>query len=985
MKKIITLSLFALLFCTVDSYAAKRFWIATATNNWNSTTNWSTTATGAGGSTVPGTNDTAYFTSSRLGGCTINASVNIKRFEVQTGYTGTITQGANTITIGTTGASFNAGTFTGGSAAITCNGAFLVAGNTFTSTSNTLTVAGNFTVSSGNFLPNNGTVTMTATTATLLISRAGGVSFYNFGFAPTTAAATYTITSTTVINVNNNLIYGGTQSIIANTGTINIKKDITINNTAAGGGGSALYTINGTGTQRLIGTTGVNAGRLPRVTIVKTATDSLLLSNFLSFPNTLTYTSGIVNPGSSTCFFLVVFIGNMTLNNVHFAGGNTFNFTAGQTLTANGTITPGSGGLYAVLNILAINVKKDVDMSGIAGTTGGGGSATITFNGAGTQYFKGSTVLGAGRICNIVINKAAADTLKLTDHILALGNWTWTNGQVNPTTSTVTFGASKTISGSHPLFNMRAGGGVTLVIASGTIITCKGTFTITGAAATIINTGTIHAKGNLESLNTATGGGGTATIYVNDTTGTQTITGSGTAGQGAFPNMVIDAPGIPIYLMSGISVAGSWTYNSGSVDPGTSTVFMYLTANLDGQQVGSANTMPFYNLTINTGTTTLTGNLDVDNDLTIGTGTTLSAGANTINVGRNWNSTGTWTFATSTVVMDSPTNATITGASGTVVNFYKLNFNKVDNANVSKRVTLQRLVKVNNSTTLTKGRIVTSATNYIEYAAGSACTGGGIGAYICGPVRKTGNTAFTFPLGDTLLSDSSAFHPIEITAPAVITDQFEALYRAVAHNVGDSLVDSLASVSKQEYWSLNRKLGTSNVTAKISWNKNSNTTNVGSSRVAGWNGTKWLDYGQASLLINWPTGTVGASVAMNFTPNPIIIVIGQSKGKYNGYARLNRKLDGQVYEAKGASVYFSFDDEYNDQNHYLKYKVYNAIHADVAPTLISNSNNAPLSYYGDNRFRLDLYTNSGVLTAGYYILEVTNEKNEKFYLRFRLN
>src|ERR1700733_15328590 len=110
--------------------AANRYWIDTATANWNSTANWSTSATGLGGSSVPGSGDIANFTSSRVGNCTINAPVNISSLVINTGYTGTITQGTNTITI-SGAASFAAGSFTGGTGTMTIGGAVSLTGTTF--------------------------------------------------------------------------------------------------------------------------------------------------------------------------------------------------------------------------------------------------------------------------------------------------------------------------------------------------------------------------------------------------------------------------------------------------------------------------------------------------------------------------------------------------------------------------------------------------------------------------------------------------------------------------------------------------------------------------------------------------------------------------------------------------------------------------------------------------------------------------------------
>ncbi|MGL4597192.1 MAG: hypothetical protein ACRCYO_06680, partial [Bacteroidia bacterium] len=95
------------------------------------------------------------------------------------------------------------------------------------------------------------------------------------------------------------------------------------------------------------------------------------------------------------------------------------------------------------------------------------------------------------------------------------------------------------------------------------------------------------------------------------------------------------------------------------------------------------------------------------------------------------------------------------------------------------------------------------------------------------------------------------------------------------------------------------------------------------------------------------------------------------------------KLDGNFYEANN-NLWFKFDDEYNDQVQGLTYRVISTTtNAPVA--LIASANNQALSSLGDNRFRLDLFVSNSPIPTGYYILEVTDEKGAKFYLRFRKN
>ena len=142
-------SLFSLLFILVSAvHADTRYWVASSASNWNNTSNWSTTSGGSGGSSVPGSSDDVYFDSSRVGNCSIDATVNVNSFTIS-GYSGTITQQTGiTIAIATT-FSQSSGTFTGGDSSISINGSFSLSGGTFTSTSGTLSVTGNWTHTSG--------------------------------------------------------------------------------------------------------------------------------------------------------------------------------------------------------------------------------------------------------------------------------------------------------------------------------------------------------------------------------------------------------------------------------------------------------------------------------------------------------------------------------------------------------------------------------------------------------------------------------------------------------------------------------------------------------------------------------------------------------------------------------------------------------------------------------------------------------------------
>lgn len=94
--------------------------------------------------------------------------------------------------------------------------------------------------------------------------------------------------------------------------------------------------------------------------------------------------------------------------------------------------------------------------------------------------------------------------------------------------------------------------------------------------------------------------------------------------------------------------------------------------------------------------------------------------------------------------------------------------------------------------------------------------------------------------------------------------------------------------------------------------------------------------------------------------------------KEPSYYPLANDLDGGYYHTMGSFLFFKYDGEYNSGN--LNYKVENEAGADVTA---STSLNIATREVGDNRFKLF----AGSLPVGFYKLTVTNEKNEKYYLR----
>lgn len=91
------------------------------------------------------------------------------------------------------------------------------------------------------------------------------------------------------------------------------------------------------------------------------------------------------------------------------------------------------------------------------------------------------------------------------------------------------------------------------------------------------------------------------------------------------------------------------------------------------------------------------------------------------------------------------------------------------------------------------------------------------------------------------------------------------------------------------------------------------------------------------------------------------------------YVSLKKKIDGGYYNPINSKLYFLFEEEYAVSSASLNYRVLNS--KNIEQTGLSSLS----LVQGMNRFELNI----GSLLAGYYVLEVSNSKSEKWYLRFK--
>jgi len=244
----------------------------------------------------------------------------------------------------------------------------------------------------------------------------------------------------------------------------------------------------------------------------------------------------------------------------------------------------------------------------------------------------------------------------------------------------------------------------------------------------------------------------------------------------------------------------------------------------------------------------------------------------------SWNFTST--FASSITIN---ANSVITLAGGTgIVDFVGSNpqtisktggtpspvFRRIATNKVTQQITLATDITVSLSAVFGIGVINTDAVNFINFTDNATATGANDASYVDGPVRKTGDDPFIFPVGA-----NGFYRPVSISAPTTTTHAFTAQYFNQNHLLGSPAVwdPSFWTVSGCEYWTLDRNVGASNVFVTLSWNEAACNpgyiTNPTTLRVTRWTGTNWVNQGNGGTTGTATNGTIITSAAVTaFSP-----------------------------------------------------------------------------------------------------------------------
>ncbi len=136
---------------------------------------------------------------------------------------------------------------------------------------------------------------------------------------------------------------------------------------------------------------------------------------------------------------------------------------------------------------------------------------------------------------------------------------------------------------------------------------------------------------------------------------------------------------------------------------------------------------------------------------------------------------------------------------------------------------------------------------------------------------------------------------------------------------------------------------------------------------------------EAGKRYGWQVQKISNSAIINQTEAWEFVLAEENTPSDHMYVKLQRKLDGGHYVAQNDRIYFRFDEKYASSK--VVCRVYTDQHALIEPELKNKQKQAAdAKVTGYNNYEFDLQPYN--LKKGFYLLEVENEKGDKFLLKF---
>lgn len=277
-------------------------------------------------------------------------------------------------------------------------------------------------------------------------------------------------------------------------------------------------------------------------------------------------------------------------------------------------------------------------------------------------------------------------------------------------------------------------------------------------------------------------------------------------------------------------------------------------------------------------------------DVEVNSGTDIAVLFNYSNIGtftnngvvcvhQNWENNGTVNFSsvlnTGETRFIGTTAQNITGTGST--SYYNILFNNnVPNAAIS----LQTEINIFGLANFTDGIIQESGNGLTVFHNDAGHTQVSDASFVDGKVKKTGNKAFVFPVGD----DNAGiflYRMAAISAPATLTDAFTAQYHWKNSNplyAHENKQVGLNLINNQEYWEIEQTQGNSQPDVTLSWDTETTPldiiTDLSKLVIVRWDGTAWVNEGglldEGSKTIRTTPSGYGVFTLGTNDPAPVI-------------------------------------------------------------------------------------------------------------------
>ncbi|MBD2704507.1 DUF11 domain-containing protein [Spirosoma sp. BT702] len=231
--------------------------------------------------------------------------------------------------------------------------------------------------------------------------------------------------------------------------------------------------------------------------------------------------------------------------------------------------------------------------------------------------------------------------------------------------------------------------------------------------------------------------------------------------------------------------------------------------------------------------------------LFVGAGTTVStvdnftnsAGATVTNEGimsfsANVTNNGTFGSANGEAQLKGSAVQTIGGTTGFTARTLTL-----QNSAAGSAIVLGVPISVTNTVNFTDGIVSTNGSNLLTLGDNAVAAGAGNASHVVGPVRKNGDDAFSFPIGN-----GTTYRPARIVPTGTPADAYTAQYVETAPANPANLAACLAAISANEYWQIDHTVGSGSAAVGLAYQNvatNSAITTSSGLRVVRYSGSAW--------------------------------------------------------------------------------------------------------------------------------------------------